>query len=76
MEKAQMLLDYVNTYPNPKIRYNASDMILYVDSDVAYLVAEKAKSRIAGYYYMSNKDNKKVPTSPLNGAIRVECKLL
>ena len=28
-----MLLDYVTTYPNPKIGFYASDMILHVDSD-------------------------------------------
>jgi len=76
LTKSQMLLDYMNTYPNPKIRYNASDMILYIDSDAAYLVAEKAKSRISGYYYLSNKDDSKIPTPPLNGALHVECKLL
>ena len=27
-----MLLDYVTTYPNPKIRFYASDMVLHVDS--------------------------------------------
>ena len=53
--KIKMLLDYLHTYPNAKIRFYRSDMILYVDSDTAYLVAEKAKSRIAGYYYCSNK---------------------
>ena len=26
-----MLLDYVTTYPNPKIRFYASDMVLHVD---------------------------------------------
>ena len=52
-------------------------MILYVDSDAAYLVADKAKSRIAGYYYCSNRHtNKKSPNPPLNGPIHIECKLL
>ena len=48
-EKIRMLLDYLYTHPNARIRFYASDMILYADSDVAYLVAEKSKSRIAGY---------------------------
>ena len=72
-----MLLDYLHTHPNAKIRFYASDMILYVDSDAAYLVAEKAKSRIAGYYYCSNKTNNiKSPNPPLNGPVHIECKLL
>lgn len=29
-------------------------MILHVDFDAVYLVAPNAKSRIAGYYYLSN----------------------
>ena len=37
-----MLLDYVTTYPNPKIRFYASDMIFHVDSDAAYLVQPNA----------------------------------
>ena len=76
LSKIQMLMDYVNTYPNPKIRYHASDMKLYIDSDAAYLVADKARSRIAGYYYCSNVDNSPSPKPPLNGPIHIECKIL
>ena len=70
--KIKMLLDYLHTYPNAKIRFYRSDMILYVDSDAVYLVAEKAKSHIAGYYYCSNKTppNTK-PNPPLNGPIHI-----
>ena len=47
-------------------------MQLIVDSDAAYLVAPKGKSRIAGFFYCSS------PTvsPPLNGPIHVECKIL
>ena len=72
LSKIQMMLDYINTFPNAKIRFLASDMKLYVDSDAAYLVAPKAKSRISGYYYMSDI----TPTPKLNGPVLVECKLL
>ena len=74
-QKAQRLMDYVNTYPNTYIRYYASNMILHIDSDAAYLVAPKARSRIAGYYYFSNHPSKNT-TTRLNGAIHVECKTL
>ena len=67
-----MLLEYLSTYPDAKVRYYASDMILHVDSDAAYLVAPKAKSRIAGFYYCSNN----IPNPPLNGPIHVECRVL
>ena len=49
-----MLMDYCATYPSSTIRFFASDMILHVDSDAAYLVAPGAKSRIAGHYFLSN----------------------
>ena len=68
-------MDYLHTHPNAFVRYHASDMVLHVDSDAAYLVLPKARSRIAGYYYLSSHPNiKKHPK--LNGAILVECKTL
>ena len=47
--KCKRLMDYAATYPDVYIRYYASDMVLHVDSDAAYLVTPKAKSRIAGF---------------------------
>ena len=74
-KKTQQLMDYLNTYPDAYIRFYASDMILHVDSDAAYLVAPKAKSRIAGYFHLTEHPN--VTKHPkLNGAILVECKTL
>ena len=74
-QKAQRLMDYVHTHPNSYIRYKASDMILHIDSDAAYLVAPKARSRVAGYFHLS--DNPSQGSTPmLNGAIHVECKTL
>ena len=74
-EKAQRLMDYVYTYPNTFIRYYASDMVLHIDSDAAYLVAPKARSRVAGYFHLSNHPNNKSKNT-LNGAVHVECKTL
>ena len=68
-------MDYDDTYPNTYLRYRASSMILNVDSDAAYLVQPQAKSRIAGYFHLSN-----LPTPTqhptVNGAILIECKTL
>jgi len=48
-------------------------MVSHVNSDAAYLVLPKAKSRITGYYFFSNHPSSN--TSPtLNGAILAECK--
>ena len=56
-QKYHRMLDYAATYPNAFIRYYASEMILHVDSDAAYNVMPKARSRIAGYYYLAVKPN-------------------
>ena len=49
-------------------------MILHVDSDAAYLVLPKARSRIAGFLRLRNKQNNTHKQE--NGAILVECKAL
>ena len=36
-EKAKLLLDYAATYPNAIIRYKVRNMVLHVDSYLAYL---------------------------------------
>ena len=61
-----------------KLRYYASDMQLHVDSDAAYLVAPKAKSRVAGYFYLSNKytPGSGIPKPQFNTPIHIECQLL
>jgi hypothetical protein len=50
--KADMLMDYLHTYPNAIIRYHASNMILKITSDAAYLVQPKARSRAAVHYHL------------------------
>ena len=71
--KCKRLLDYAATYPNAYIRYHASDMVLHVDTDAAYLVLPKARSRVAGYYqlldYPTNQDS-------INGPLLIECKTI
>jgi hypothetical protein len=74
----EMLLDYACTYPNAKIRYYASDMCLHADTDAAYLVQPNARSRYAGFFYLSERPtNPSSPTAPRqNGAILVVCRTL
>ena len=74
-EECQKLQDYTATYPNVHARYCASDMILWVESDAAYLVLPKAKSRIAGYFHLSNHP-KRVTHPTINGAMLIMCKAL
>jgi hypothetical protein len=77
------LLDYAASHPDAVIRFKASGMILHVESDASYLSETKARSRVAGYHYLSDapRDPTKPPAPdalppPLNGAINVPCKIL
>jgi len=75
--EADWLLDYLYTHPDAQLKFNASDMILWVDSDAAYLVKPGAKSRMAGFYYLSTHPNKLAGKKPpLNGAILIICKTI
>ena len=75
MRKAIRLMDYLHTYPHAYIRYHASNMVLHLDSHAAYLVVPKARSRVAGYFHLSDHPN--ITKHPkLNGAVLVECKTL
>ena len=51
-------------------------MQLHIDLDAAYLVAPKANSRIAGFYYCSTKKDPRFTPPPLNGPVHVECRVL
>ena len=64
--RLQWLLDYCITHPDARIRYQASQMILYIHSDASYLSEAGAKSRVGGYFYLGDKQDKM-----LNGAILV-----
>ena len=77
LKKCKRLLDYAATYPNAILRFHASDMILHTDTDAAYLVLPRARSRYAGFYYLSDKMSDYATGTPMpNGAILVECRSL
>ena len=58
--KVNHLSDYLATNPDYEVMYKASNIILHVDSDTAYLVEPGAKSRAGGYFYFSNHINPKL----------------
>jgi hypothetical protein len=64
-------LNYAASSPNGKIIYRASDMILKIDSNAAYLVRPEARSRAGGYHYLSSKDG-----TLFNGPIIVLAKIM
>ena len=79
LQRVHQFLDYVATFPDSTIRYRASAMQLWIDSDAAYLVSAKARSRVAGVFYLSDSvlDTKAPQATPSrNGPLLVECKLL
>jgi hypothetical protein len=47
-EALEYFLNYCATHPDAEIIYRASEMILSVDSDAAYQVASKSRSRASG----------------------------
>ena len=66
---------YSQTYPNTYIRYYASNMILNIDSDDAYLLTPVARSKVVGCYLFSA-DPQITKYPHLNGVIHGECKIL
>lgn len=67
-------MDYMHTHPHATLRYYKSDMKLHIDSDAAYLVMPQAKSRVAGYFQLTNEPD--TPEHFRNGHILVECRTL
>ena len=67
------LMDYFHTNPDVVIRFHASVMIIYIESDAVYLVLPQASSHVASIFYFSNATPGR---PPLNQAIQVICKTL
>jgi len=79
MNKLTQLLNYCATHPDAVIRYTASDMLLAVESDASYLSVIKARSRAAGFYFLSNRRSSTAdPAEPYkaNGAVHVLCHIM
>ena len=74
------ILDYAASHPDAVIKFQASDMVLHIHSDASYLSAPKARSKVAGFFYLSSRPtNPKHPENdivPLNGPIHVVSKRL
>lgn len=75
-QACDLLLDYLHTHPTAIIRFYASDMILCIVSDAAYLVLPNARSRCAGLFFLTNLPTTDPPQPKPNGAIHVLCKTI
>ena len=67
----KQFLDYCHDNPDAIKMYIASDMILFIDSDAAYLVEPMARSRAAGFFYLGNKKE-----DIINGSILILAKTI
>ena len=79
LNACHMLMDYLWTYPNATLRYTKSDMVLFIDSDAAYLVLPQARSRIGGHFFLGNTPPPapiKPPIHSTNAPILTVCKRL
>jgi hypothetical protein len=80
MNAAIHLLNYAATHPEATIRYKASDMVLHIVSDASYLSAPKARSRLAGYFFLSS-NMETTPADlemppPFNAPILINAKII
>ena len=71
-EEVKQFLDYCHTHPNAGVRFVASDMLLAMHSDASYLSEPEAKSRAAGHFYMTKRNDE----SFNNGAIMTISKII
>ena len=73
MAAAEHFMQYAATWPNAQLTYHASDMYLYLQSDLGYLNERDARSRVGGLGYLGNKPpqqlDPKVPLSFINSPI-------
>eukprot|EP00957_Ditylum_brightwellii_P139126 10604833-Ditylum_brightwellii.AAC.1 len=76
-KEAEWLMDFLAIHPNAKLCFFAGTMKLMVDSDATYLVLPRAKSRIAGHFYLAFLPNRrKYNNTPNNAPVLTECKIL
>ena len=54
MDGITKLLNYAASNPHAELRYYASEMILWIDSDASYLSEPKSRSTCAGYHFLSD----------------------
>lgn len=71
------LLNYAASNPDFEVIFWASEMQLTMESDASYLSEPKARSRVGGYLYLSNKNNADPNKQPMmNGAVLVISQIL
>jgi hypothetical protein len=75
LQHLHQFLDYASTYPDAKVRFSASPMILTIHSDASYLSESQARSRAGGIFYLSSNHDPTNP-APTNGAVHITSVIL
>jgi hypothetical protein len=57
-DTCHQLLDYVATHSNAGLQYHVCDMMLAIHTASSYLSKAGGKSRGAGHFYFTNRNNK------------------
>jgi Reverse transcriptase (RNA-dependent DNA polymerase). len=76
LHKVTQLLDYAATHPDATVRFYRSNMILWIDSDAAYLVACGARSRAGGFFHLADLPKLPIQNVKQNGAVHIESTLI
>jgi len=76
MKECRQLMDYLYTDPKAFIHFNASDMILSLVSDAAYLVLPDTRARCATLYTLTDISTSEPPTIKPNGPVHVLVKTI
>ena len=75
MQATKKLMDYCHINSDAKLRYCASQMQFNIQSDASYLSSSKARSRVGGHFFLSDKFNR-TSQNKYNGAILVVAYIL
>lgn len=68
----KIFLDYCATNPDAKLHYIATDMLLKIISDAAFLTEPKARSRVGGHHFLGNREDKsQVLNAPVHSTSKV-----
>jgi hypothetical protein len=75
LAKCVQLLDYLAHHSTAKVRFYASDMIMYIHSDASYLSEGPAQSRTCGHFFMGWLPQDGEPIK-INGAFHVSTNII
>jgi len=78
MQEMNQLLDYLATHPDTTIRFRKSDMVFHISSDASYLSVRRSRSRVGGWFYLSEEASSKSdsPQPKNNGPVLVIANIL